>query len=449
MSLTRRGKILGLLVGGLLLLAGVLVASGLFGGGEETGGADPEETGEEETPSAPEEPIREETEPRKDPPREETDPFAPPPEPRADERAQEVGRGLATSFTNDWAPARPGEPGHEGTDVFGRAGAEVRALVGGEVVEVVGDGLADVGGAPKGSKEVLIKASSAAGPLRTGDHVYYANLGGDVPAVGEEVEAGSAIGKVGPTGGSAAGQGGRAGYAYVGWYDPSGRRGETVAGALNPFPLLAWLAKKGGSVEASGGGGGGRVVFPLEAGDAAERPPTNVAGAIPGKLAPDPLGVAKEQVTSGVANGARLAANSFVTFAYGYSGDDGEAYMRGVNAIVLDPEYHNTPGGDAVRRTKETIERDGSIKSAARLEDFSVTKIDEEGDGLVAEIRFAVGSGWGSPGASGADSGGGAGLDGDVRSYAQRISLVPWGSGSQAWKVSYATDPVEAGGGGS
>jgi murein DD-endopeptidase MepM/ murein hydrolase activator NlpD len=445
MSLTRRGKIVGLLVAGFLVLLAFLVLSGLFGADpEETGGADPEETGEKEAPTAPEEPEASPEETKAEETPEETDPLAPPPEPREDEGAEPVGRNLAVSFTNDWAPARPGEPAHEGTDVFGRAGAEVRAMVDGEVVEVTGSGLADVGAAPEGTREILIKAAQAAGPVREGDHVYYANLSGDVPQVGEEVEAGKPVGKVGTATGSAAGQGGRAGFAYVGWYDPSGRRGETVAGALNPYPLLAWLAKRGGTVGAEGGGW--NLAFPLVRGDAAERPPSNASGTVPGKLAPDPLGVAEEGVTSGVGNGARLAANSFVTFAYGYSGDDEEAYMRGVNAIVIDPEYHNTPGGEAIRRTRETITRDGPIKSAAVLDDFEVTKIDEEGDGLVAEIRFSVGSGWGSPGGGESE---GAGLAGDVRSYAQRISLVPWGTGAQAWKVSYATEPAQAGGGGS
>lgn len=430
MQATRKGKIVGLLlVAGLAGLVLAWIASGLWAGGG-AGEGPARERAEATAPTGPVSPGDGEGEVEEPVPSEETAA-----EPEPDVPVVEVANRVRQSFTNDWHAGRPGFPAHEGTDLAGRLGAPVRAMVGGKVVPVSGGG-------PEGSAggEILVEAAEEVGPVKKGDHVYYSNLKGPSPLKpGASVEAGQIVGEMGPQkpGEGEPGNGvDRTGYVHVGWYDAKGKRAEAPSGALNPYPLLLWLAKKG---EGAGGPEGLGAAFPLKAEDAAAEPPPALFGEGPGVKAPDPLGLAEERVDSGVANGARLAANSFVMFCYGYSGDDEEEYMRGVNAIVLDPEFHKTPGGQAIRRTRESLAEEGeSAKASARLDDFGVVKVGEgEAGGVVAEIRFSVGEGRE-----------GTELSGDVRAYAQKISMIPWGTGAQAWKVSHATEPRNVGEGG-
>lgn len=419
MQATRRGKIVGLsVVVGVLavVLVWLVFGSGPQAGDGGGGGPSPDQAGAT-APAGPDSPGAEEEKERSVP--------EPAPAPPTDGGPVDVGLRVRQSFTNDWHTGRPGYPAHEGTDLASRLGAPVRAMVGGKVVPASGRGPEGSGG------EVLIEAAYAAGPVKKGDRLYYSNLKGPSPLrPGDDVEAGAVVGEVGPEkpGEGEPGNGvSQTGYVHVGWYDAQGKRGEAPSGALNPYPLLLGLAKNG---EGESSSKDNAAVFPLKGEDSPAEPPPALFGEGPGVEAPDPLGLAEEQVNSGVSNGARLAANSFVMFGYGYSGDDAEEYMRGVNSVVLDPEFHNTPGGGAIRRTREAI-GDGGVKAAARLDDFRVVKIGEgEAGGVVAEIRFSLGGGRE-----------GAELSGDVRAYTQRISLIPWGTGAEAWKVSYATEP--------
>jgi hypothetical protein len=162
----------------------------------------------------------------------------------------------------------------------------------------------------------------------------------------------------------------------------------------------------------------------------------------------DPLGVSEENLEAGIVDGARLAASGFVTYCYGYTGDDSAAYTSGVNRAVLNPEFYSSDGGEVVSKTIETIERDGKVESAALLEDFRA--VEQLDDGAVrAEIHFAVGRAW-KPVAD--RKTGEPELAGPVATYRQTITLVPW-STAEAWKVASATlpEPVAdaSGGGGS
>lgn len=167
-----------------------------------------------------------------------------------------------------------------------------------------------------------------------------------------------------------------------------------------------------------------------------ERPPAS-AGQSPEESyeAVDPLGVEDEQVERGVENGARLAATNFITYAYGYTGDDKAKYLAAVKRAVLDPEFFQSPGGRGVQQTAALIDERGSIKNSARIEAFRVVRVDPEGDGLVGVARFSVGTAWAPPEEW---KDGEPALAGLATTYEQRFSLIPWGNGADAWKLSAA-----------
>ena len=166
------------------------------------------------------------------------------------------------------------------------------------------------------------------------------------------------------------------------------------------------------------------------------RPPAQ-AGESPKKSyeSLDPLGIKKEQVDQGVKNGSRLAATNFITYAYGYTGDDKEKYLIAVKKAVLDPEFFRSPGGKTIQQTADLIDRRGGIRNGSQLESFRVVKVDSDGDGLVGVARFSVGSGWTPPKEwkTGEPT-----LAGPVVKYEQQLSLIPWGTGADAWKLSAA-----------
>ena len=151
---------------------------------------------------------------------------------------------------------------HEGIDVAAPAGTPVSAVVDGRVVEIAG-------ATPDGNTEadgyaVMVEAAYDAGPLREGDRLYYGNLQGPAGVnPGDEVSAGDKLGTTGTSGERPAG-------LHLGLYDPSGKRAESATGAMNPYPLLEWLAENGGEAgpesptvaqtecpEEGGGGAGG------------------------------------------------------------------------------------------------------------------------------------------------------------------------------------------------
>ena len=70
------------------------------------------------------------------------------------------------------------------------------------------------------------------------------------------MEAGDVIGKVGSTGEGPVGSilpDGRGEHLHLGWYDSTGSRSSAASGAMDPFPLLAWLRQNGRTATGTGG----------------------------------------------------------------------------------------------------------------------------------------------------------------------------------------------------
>lgn len=157
----------------------------------------------------------------------------------------------------------------------------------------------------------------------------------------------------------------------------------------------------------------------------------------------DPLGVADEQEAEGVYNGARLSAANFVTYCYGYSGEDAEQYTEGVEQVIFYPEFYRSEGGEAVKRVIEAIEREGAVAAAAKLDDFrALPGIAEDEGSLRVEIRFSVGDAFAPPAEW---PGGEPALEGGSRTYVQELEMSRAGGRSELWKV-YQAGPVREAG---
>jgi len=144
------------------------------------------------------------------------------------------------------------------------------------------------------------------------------------------------------------------------------------------------------------------------------RPDPLGTGASGGDLAP----VDEERV--------RFAAARFVTAAYGYSGDDADAYNQGVGETVAWPVFYESPGSKEIGRFAEQVEKTGT-KSAALLTRFERTGGDSAA--VTGYAYFETGEGYGQNG----------GLTGSRISYRQKMALVRSGG---AWIVK-TTEPVE------
>lgn len=153
----------------------------------------------------------------------------------------------------------------------------------------------------------------------------------------------------------------------------------------------------------------------------------------------DPLGVADEREAEGVYNGARLSAANFVTYCYGYSGEDAGQYTEGVEQVIFYPEFYRSDGGEAVKRVIGAIEREGSVTAAAKLDEFrALPGIPEDEGSLRVEIRFSVGDAFAPP-AEWPD--GEPALEGGSRAYVQELEMARAGGRSEIWKV-YQAGPV-------
>lgn len=152
-------------------------------------------------------------------------------------------------YSDDWGAARPGNL-HEGTDIMGRRGTELRSVVPGTVVSTYGSGnnsYTEIGG-----YSVMVESSVDVGPIKRGDSFYYAHMDGP-PAVrrGDTVAAGQKLGEMGSTGyGPEVTSDQMPVHLHFGWYADPGRA-EAASGAKNPYDLLNWLAENGGEVTGS------------------------------------------------------------------------------------------------------------------------------------------------------------------------------------------------------
>ena len=156
------------------------------------------------------------------------------------------------SYSDDWGAARPGGRTHEGTDLMVEEGTPIYSVTDGVVQET--DGSSSSHYSEVGGYNIMVKATESVGPVEEGDLLYYAHMKAPGPSVGpgQEVSAGDRIGSVGDTGyGPEVTEGEFEPHLHFGWYDPSGQRAETRAGAMNPYPLLQWLKDHGGTVNGS------------------------------------------------------------------------------------------------------------------------------------------------------------------------------------------------------
>jgi hypothetical protein len=180
--------------------------------------------------------------------------------------------------------------------------------------------------------------------------------------------------------------------------EPSGRQQSAPSAAPPP----------GGADAGRAGSGRGHAE------SAGFRPDPLGTGATGGDLAP----VDEERV--------RFAAARFITAAYGYSGDDADAYNQGVGETVAWPVFYESPGSKEIARFAEQVEKTGT-RSAALLTRFERTGGDSAA--VTGYAYFETGEGYGRNG----------GLTGSRISYRQKMTLVRSGG---AWIVK-ATEPVE------
>lgn len=156
------------------------------------------------------------------------------------------------SYDDTWGAPRP-QGGHEGTDMMTPSGVPEYAITDGTVVPVSGSN--GEGWNSLGGYTVMVRADHDIGPVREGDLFYYAHMDekSTLP-VGAKVRAGQVIGYSGDTGqGPEVTRGLFPPHLHLGWYDGGGDRSDLESGAMNPYPLLEWLKRNGGSVVGGSG----------------------------------------------------------------------------------------------------------------------------------------------------------------------------------------------------
>lgn len=122
----------------------------------------------------------------------------------------------------------------------------------------------------------------------------------------------------------------------------------------------------------------------------------------------------------------QFAAKRFVSAAYGYSGDDEDAYNQAVGQTVAWPVFYDSEGSKEIGRYAAQVEERGT-RSAALLTRFETTKTSP--DRVEGYAYFETGSGYGQNGE----------LTGRKLGYRQRMTLRRSGA---VWKVE-ATDNIE------
>lgn len=139
----------------------------------------------------------------------------------------------------------------------------------------------------------------------------------------------------------------------------------------------------------------------------------------------DPSGLAgpeKERV--------RFAASSYVTYAYGYTGDDLSEYHEQLFETMVEERFQDSPGRADIRAVEDDIE-DGGAKSAAVLDHVDVQQAN--GDEVRGVAYFTVG-----------ESYDGSGVSGESTSLAQPLNLERSGTD---WRVVAADRLQEVSGG--
>ena len=144
---------------------------------------------------------------------------------------------------------------------------------------------------------------------------------------------------------------------------------------------------------------------------------------------PDPLGRREEGRYSGEPSGQRLSASNYVTYAFGYTGNDVQEYRKNVEQTVLPDDFYASPGGGYVEQTAERMkETTNGVQSAAILKDFEILRQRDQDYQVL--LTFDVGDTYGT-----------TGVEGEVSRYQQEVRLSEWRR--NYWKVKTA-GPADA-----
>ena len=115
----------------------------------------------------------------------------------------------------------------------------------------------------------------------------------------------------------------------------------------------------------------------------------------------------------------RYAASSFISTAYGYSGNDVDEYNQNVAQTVVWPQFYQSQGSSEVERYATQV-GEGGTKSAALMGEFETLETDP--DRITGYAYFETGSGYSEDGT----------LEGEIQAYRQEMTLVRSGA---TWKV--------------
>lgn len=126
----------------------------------------------------------------------------------------------------------------------------------------------------------------------------------------------------------------------------------------------------------------------------------------------------------------RFAAANYVTYAYGYTGNDLSEYHEELFGTMVEGRFQNSPGRADIDAVENDI-RDGGAKSAAVLDRFEVKQAD--GDKVQGVAYFTLGEGYD-----------GGGVSGKSASLAQPLNLERMSGG---WQVVAADRLEEVSGG--
>ena len=165
--------------------------------------------------------------------------------------------------------------------------------------------------------------------------------------------------------------------------------------------------------------GGGRTSSGVPTG-ADPEPGDRSEEAAPQPGSPDPPDLQSERV--------RFAAAEFVSAAYGYSGDDPDAYNQGVGRTVVWPAFYDSAGAAEIERYAAQV-GDGGTRSAARLTRFEAEETTPED--ATGHAYFGTGEGYDPRTGD---------LTGARVAYRQRMTLSRIG---ETWKVESAGEVEE------
>jgi hypothetical protein len=181
-----------------------------------------------------------------------------------------------------------------------------------------------------------------------------------------------------------------------------GGGGTSVADDGGRSPERADAGRGGSAAPAADDGGDER--------DAAGRDPSfgggaREEGAREGEQPPDVHAVDAPEVQDPAGTGARpgglsdtqegrilQAASQYVTYAYGYSGDDVAAYTSGVNLAVVPGEFYRSPGAVYVEDFERRV-RSGGTESTAVLESFELQQASADAATGIAHFTISDASG--------------------------------------------------------